>query len=72
MSKQSKRDRTKELAEELDVFDTMLASLVEILEEKGILTQEELENRIRHRASKAGGYKSYRDIQFANETDSRE
>jgi hypothetical protein len=50
----------------------MLASLVEILEEKGILTQEELENRIRHRASKAGGYKSYRDIQFVNETDSRE
>jgi len=71
MPKQSKRDRTRDLAEELDVFDTMLASLVELLEEKGILTQEELENRIRHSALKAGGYKSYRDIQFADKTNSK-
>jgi hypothetical protein len=44
----------------------MFASLVEILEEKGILTQEEAENRIRKKASKAGGFANYRDIQFGN------
>jgi DNA-binding HxlR family transcriptional regulator len=36
----------RELSEEIDLLDTMLSSLVEILEEKGILTQEEYEKRI--------------------------
>jgi hypothetical protein len=36
----------REPSEEIDLLDTMLASLVEILEEKGILTQEEYEKRI--------------------------
>jgi Mn-dependent DtxR family transcriptional regulator len=65
MLKQSKRDRTKDLAEELDVFDTMLSALIEILEEKGITTQEEWEERIKIQTIKAGGTKSYRDIQFS-------
>ena len=39
MPKRPKRDRTRDLAEEVDVFDTMLSSLVELLEEKGVLTQ---------------------------------
>jgi hypothetical protein len=64
MSKQSKRDRTRDLAEELDVFDTMLSSLVELLEEKGVLTQGEYENRIRQKSERARGLTSYRDIQF--------
>jgi hypothetical protein len=68
MPKQSKRDRTKDLAEELDVLDTMLSALVEILEEKGITTQEEWEERIRIKRTKAGGVKSYRDIQFSSKT----
>jgi metal-responsive CopG/Arc/MetJ family transcriptional regulator len=33
-------------SEEIDLLDTMLSSLVELLEEKGILTQEEYEKRI--------------------------
>ena len=66
MGKQPKRDRTKEIAEELDVFDTMLSSLVELLEEKGIMTQEELEERIRIKTMKAGGVRSYRDLQFSS------
>jgi hypothetical protein len=37
----------RELAEEVDLLDTMLTSLVELLEEKGILTQEEWEKRIK-------------------------
>ena len=45
-----KNEKTKkELAEEVDLLDTMLSSLVEILEEKGILTQEEWEKRIKER-----------------------
>jgi DNA-binding MarR family transcriptional regulator len=66
MPKQSKRDRTKDLAEELDVFDTMLSALVEILEKKGIVTQEEWEERIKMKTIKAGGTNSYRDIQFSS------
>lgn len=65
MSKSTK-DLIRQIADEIDTFDTMFASLVEILEEKGILSQEELENRIRKKASKAGGFTNYRDIQFGN------
>jgi len=36
----------REPSEEIDLLDTMLSSLVEILEEKGVLTQEEYEKRI--------------------------
>lgn len=65
MSK-SNKDLIREIADEIDTLDTMFASLVEILEEKGILTQEEFENRMRKKASKAGGFANYRDIQFGN------
>jgi hypothetical protein len=37
----------KELTEEVELLDTMLSSLVELLEEKGILTQKEWEQRIK-------------------------
>jgi len=57
MPKQQRKDETKGLAEE-DVFDMMLSALVEILEEKGITTQEEWEERIRIKATKAAGLKS--------------
>ncbi len=43
-----KTEKTKqELTEEVELLDTMLSSLVELLEEKGILTQEEWEKRIK-------------------------
>ena len=35
--------------EEIDLLDTMLSSLVELLEEKGIITQEEYEKRIKEK-----------------------
>jgi len=42
-----KKNRAKrEPSEEIDLLDTMLSSLDELLEEKGILTQEEYEKRI--------------------------
>lgn len=44
-SKGVKRNPT----EEIDLLDTMLASLVDILEEKGVLTQEEWEKRIKEK-----------------------
>jgi DNA-binding HxlR family transcriptional regulator len=49
MSKNEKAKR--ELAEEVDLLDTMLSSLVELLEEKGIVTQKEWEKRIKERVT---------------------
>jgi hypothetical protein len=39
----------KELQEEMDLLSTMLESLVDLLEEKGFLTQAEWEKRIKQR-----------------------
>lgn len=60
----SKKDLTKEIAEELDTFDTMLSALVELLEEKGILTQAEWEGKIKSKIAKGQRLTSYRKIQF--------
>jgi hypothetical protein len=68
MSKGSKKDLLREIAQELDAFDNMLTSLVEILEEKGILTQEEWEHKIRSKINKGNKtIMSYRQIQFTEE-----
>jgi len=37
------------LAEEIDLLDTMLSSLVEVLEEKGLISQHQWEKRIKER-----------------------
>jgi len=42
-----KANAKREVAEEIDLLDAMLSSLVELLEEKGILTQKEWEKRIK-------------------------
>jgi len=67
VSKKSKKDLTKEIAQELDVFDNMLSALVELLEEKGIITQEEWERKTKAKITKARGLPKYRDIQFSDE-----
>ena len=41
----------RDLAEEIDLLDTMLSSLVELLEGKGIVTQQEWEKRIKERVA---------------------
>jgi hypothetical protein len=64
MSKKSTRDLIRDLANEIDVFDDMLTSLVEVLEEKGILKQEEWENKIKSKIEKRSKSKSYREVQF--------
>ena len=43
----AKNKPKRELAEEVDLLDTMLSSLVELLEEKGFLTQEEYEKKVK-------------------------
>jgi hypothetical protein len=45
----SKNKTKNELAEEVELLDTMLSSLVELLEEKGVVTQAEWEKRIKER-----------------------
>jgi len=67
MSKKTNRDLIRDLANEIDVFDDMLASLVAVLEEKRILTQEEWENKIKSKIEKRSKSASYRDIQFSEE-----
>lgn len=47
----AKNKPKRELAEEVDLLDTMLSSLVELLEEKGIVTQPEWEKRIKERVT---------------------
>ena len=42
----SKSKTKSDLKEEIDLLDTMLTSLVELLEKKGVLTQEEWEKII--------------------------
>jgi hypothetical protein len=45
----AKNKPKRELAEEVDLLDTMLSSLVELLEDKGILTQAEYEKCVKKR-----------------------
>jgi DNA-binding HxlR family transcriptional regulator len=59
MSKK-KRESVKELATEIDVLDHMLTALVETLEEKGILTQEEWEQKIKAKIDRVT--QSYREL----------
>jgi hypothetical protein len=60
-----KKNLTQELAEEVDSLDMMLSSLVEVLERKGILTEDEWEKQIKVNMEKNVGKTKYRDIQFA-------
>jgi len=64
MSKKPRKDLLKEIAQELDVFDDMLTALVELLEEKKVLTQEDWENRIKSKIEKRSKTTSYRELQF--------
>lgn len=68
MPNKKEKSALKEIAEEVDTFDTMLSALVELLEEKGILTQQEWENRIKEKLEKAKELTNYREIQFANKS----
>jgi DNA-binding HxlR family transcriptional regulator len=60
MTEKIKKETVKELATEIDVLDHMLTSLVEVLEEKGIMTQEEWETKIKAKIEKVA--KNYREL----------
>lgn len=60
MTEKIKKETVKELATEIDVLDHMLTSLVEVLEEKGVMTQEEWEQKIKTKIEKVA--KSYREL----------
>lgn len=66
MAKKKEKNLLKEIAEEVDTFDNMLSALVELLEEKGILTQKDWEDRVEQKLLKAKKTVSYRDIQFSD------
>ncbi len=59
-----KKNLVREIAEELDSLDMMLSSLVEVLEKKGIVTEDEWEKQIKVNIEKNMGKTRYRDIQF--------
>jgi len=61
MAKKSK-NLLREIAEEVDVFDDMLTALVELLEEKGVLTQEEWEEKIKKKIEEGKGKTKFRDL----------
>lgn len=48
--------------EEVELLDDMLSALVELLEEKGVLTQEEWENRIREKSEQSKGLTKFKDL----------
>jgi DNA-binding HxlR family transcriptional regulator len=51
VGKLKKAKAKRETSEEIDLLDTMLSSLVELLEEKGIITQVEYEKRIKEKVN---------------------
>jgi len=53
MVEKEEKNLIKEITEEVDTFDNMLSALVELLEEKGVLTQEEWEKRIKQKIDEA-------------------
>lgn len=60
MKKSPKKNTIEELSKELDVFDTMLSTLVELLEQKRMLTQKEYESNAN--IEKISKKKSFRDL----------
>ena len=59
-----KKDEVAELKQEIDVLDHMLDALVETLEEKGVMTTEEWEQKIRAKIEhSAKTQQSFRDLE---------
>jgi hypothetical protein len=56
------KSKTRAIEEEIDLLDDMLTSLVALLEDKGIVTQEEWEKKIKQRIEGKPSI-SFRDIE---------
>lgn len=62
--RKQKKDQIKELQQEIDVLDHMLSALTEVLEEKGILTTEEWEQKIKSKIEhSAKTQQSFRELE---------
>jgi len=59
---EKKEKNLKPIEKELDLLDIMLTSLVSLLEEKGVITQEEWEKKIKQRIEGKPS-KSFRDLE---------
>jgi len=53
----------KRVYDQLNTIDNMLTSLVELLEEKGVLTQEEWEKRIRKKEEEDTKLTKFEDLE---------
>jgi len=63
-TKKTDKDRIKELALEIDILDHMIASLVDALEKKGVLTSEEWEKEIKSKIeTSAKTMQSFREVE---------
>jgi DNA-binding HxlR family transcriptional regulator len=63
MSK-NKKDQIKEIKQEIDILDHMLSALVDVLEEKGIMTTEEWEQKIKTKIeATAKTVQSFREVE---------
>lgn len=51
MSRRKLEQEIDDLREEVSMLDNMLSSLVDVLEEKGLLTHEEWERKIKQKLS---------------------
>lgn len=61
MSKKAKKKK-KTVTEEIDVLDDMLSALVEVLKEKGLISQEEWERKIKEKLQRRTSLKSFREL----------
>jgi len=57
------KEEIKKIYDQLNTIDNMLTSLVELLEERGMLTQEEWEKRIREKEEEDKGLVKFEDLE---------
>jgi hypothetical protein len=59
-----KKDEIQEVKQEIEILDHMLDALVETLEEKGVMTTEEWEKKIKSKIEhSAKTQQSFRDVE---------
>lgn len=51
------------VSEDVEILENMLTSLVDILVEKGIITQEEYEEKVKKRLEEAAGLTRFDDLE---------
>jgi len=56
-------EEIKKIYDQLHTIDNMITSLVELLEERGVLTQEEWEKRIREKEEKDKELTRFEDLE---------